>query len=162
MEILKFPNPSLSVVCSKVTVFGPELKIILRSMWDTLKATKGIGLAANQVGLKYRIFVMEGPDKEQLFFINPVISSSSLKISSLKEGCLSAPGEIICTGTRWDSVSIRFQDEKGQECTKVFKGIHAVCVQHEIEHLNGKNFMSSKYIPRERRKYLVKKWGLKK
>jgi len=162
MEILKFPHPSLSTVCEKVTVFGPELKVLLEAMWDTMKKTPGIGLAANQVGLKFRMFVMEGKDGEKFFIVNPIIAGNSLKLSTLKEGCLSAPGEIVYTGSRYDYVQLRYQDENGKEHTRGFTGILAVCVQHEIEHLNGENFMKSKMLSREQRKYLAKKWGLKK
>lgn len=161
MDILKFPNPSLSTVCEPVTVFGPELKILLESMYETMKAAKGIGLAANQVGLKFRMFVMEGPSGEKMFLVNPIISKQGLNLSNYKEGCLSAPGEILFTGSRTDYVQIRYKDETGKEFTRDFTGIHSVCVQHEIEHLKGENFMKSKMLSREKRKFLAKKWGLK-
>lgn len=161
MEILKFPHPTLSEVCTPVTVFGEELKILLDAMWDTMKSTTGMGLAANQVGLTFRMFVMEGNEGERIYLVNPEILKKSLAISAIKEGCLSAPGEMIQTNSRAEWVQVRYYDESGNYRNKVFTDVYSVCVQHEIDHLNGKSFMEIKTIPKSKRKELAKKWGLK-
>lgn len=161
MQILKFPSPELFKVCTEVTVFGPELKILLDAMWETMVAGKGMGLAANQVGLTFRMFTMLGPDGEKIYLVNPKISSKSVISANLQEGCLSAPGEILVIEDRASWVKVKFQDETGTEQERVFHNIYAVCVQHEIDHLNGLSYLQSKSLHRARRKELAAKWGLK-
>lgn len=161
MEILKLPHPSLFTVCAPVTVFGEELKILLEGMWDAMNKRAGIGLAANQVGLSFRMFTMIGPKEEKLFIVNPVIKEQSKVPAGIKEGCLSAPGEFVELSERGRWVMVEFQDETGLPHCRVFQDIHSVCVQHEIGHLDGKSHLQSKSIPKAKRKELAKKWGLK-
>lgn len=160
MEIYKFPHPSLLRPCKKVAVFTPELKVLLESMWETMKAAKGIGLAANQVGLEYRMFVMEGPDMEKLFIINPEIKVYSKVASPLKEGCLSAPGEALSL-YRPSWVMLSFYDENGEHHERVFSDIYAVCIFHEMDHVNGESYLLNKAIPKKIRISLAKKYGLR-
>lgn len=161
MKVLKFPNESLFKICEPVTVFDTELKVLLDNMFRTMQIAEGVGLSANQVGLTQRMFVMEGAEKERIYLVNPKLVSHSLVTVLFRESCLSAPGEYVVTGDRREWAEIEFQDEKGNLKKKVFKGIQAVCVEHELEHLDGKSFMESKTIPRVKRKELAKKWGLK-
>jgi peptide deformylase len=161
MDILKFPDPSLFKVCEEVTVFGPELLVLLEGMWQAMLKKGGLGLAANQVGLHFRAFVMAGIDSEKLFVINPKIIKRSEIPANLKEGCLSAIGEFLLLKERSSWVQVDFQDEKGQFTRRVFQGLHSVCVQHEVDHLNGKSHLQSTSIPKKQRKELAKKWGLK-
>lgn len=160
MEILKFPNPALFVKCEPVTVFGPELKTLLENMYATMLANNGVGLAANQVGLTFNMFTMVGPEEETLYLVNPKILSKSVAPANLREGCLSAPGEYFIRADRAAWAEVSFQDETGTVKRKVFKGIYAVCVEHEMEHLEGKGFMQSLTIPKAKRIELAKKWGL--
>jgi len=161
MEILKYPDPSLFKVCDPVTVFGEELKILLDGMWDAMLKRGGLGLASNQVGLHCRMFVMAGLDSEKLYIINPKVVKKSEVSANLKEGCLSAPGEFLVLNERASWIQIDFQDEKGQMLRRVFHGLHAVCVQHEMDHLDGKSHLQSKSISKAQRKELAKKWGIK-
>lgn len=161
MELLSFPHPLLFKPCKRVSVFGPELKTLLDLMWDAMNSLKGIGLAANQVGLSYSMFVMSGPNEERLLIVNPRILRKSAVPALLKEGCLSAPGEFLILSERASWVEINFQDETGTEKTRVFQGLYAVCVQHEMDHLLGKSHLQSSSIPKFKRKELAKKWGLK-
>lgn len=161
MEVLKYPDPSLLKVCEPVTVFGPELKALLDGMWDAMLKRGGLGLAANQVGLHFRGFVMAGVDSERLYIINPRFVKKSEAPAFLKEGCLSAPGEFLILAERMSWVQVDFQDEKGQMTRRVFHGIQAVCVQHEMDHLVGKSHLMSNSIPKAKRKELCKRWGLK-
>jgi peptide deformylase len=160
MEILKFPSPNLLTKCKNVNSFGPELKTLLDHMWETMKLNKGIGLASNQVGLSYNMFVMEGSSKERFNIINPKVVSLSKIPANLAEGCLSAPGEILLVPSRSIWISITFYDENGKEQYGLFRDIQAVCVQHEIEHLNGKSFLQASSLPKSVKKILSKKWGL--
>jgi peptide deformylase len=169
MEILKFPNKRLFQKCEEAAVFGPELLTLLEGMWSVMIAKGGIGLAANQVNLPYRMFVMYGPtdpskpgsDAEKLFIVNPKIVKKSQFSIALREGCLSSPGEFVVVPDRASWVQIDFQNEKGEIQRRVFKEIHAVCVLHEMEHLDGKSHLQSKSISKKIRKELTKKWGLK-
>lgn len=168
MKIIRFPDPILFKKCKEVTVFGKELEVLLETMYETMKASGGLGLAANQVSLSYRMFVMEfladvKPDtkKEKIFFVNPKIVARSVAPADQKEGCLSAPGEFLTLAERSSWVQVEFQNEKGEKKTRVFKGIYSVCVQHEIDHLDGKSHLLSKSIPTSQRKELAKKWGIK-
>jgi peptide deformylase len=161
MELLKFPDKSLFNACKEVTVFGEELKILLDGMWSVMLKGGGLGLASNQVGLDHRMFVMAGPDNEKIFLINPQIIQRSEQPANIREGCLSAPGEFLLLNERVFWVQVYFKDEKGAQHMRVFKGLHSVCVQHEIDHLDGKSHLMSKSIPKAQRKQLYKKWGLK-
>lgn len=162
MVIVKFPDPSLDIECKPVTVFGPELKTLLESMYETMINATGIGLAANQVSLPYRMLVMTGPDKEKLFLINPEITEMSLSPANLKEGCLSSPGEFFVVPSRPAWTTVTYQDEVGKSHQKVFVGIYSVCVNHEIDHLDGLSYLEEPSVPRAKRKELAKKWKRKK
>jgi len=161
MELLKFPHPSLFKVCKEVNVFGPELSVLLESMWEVMVKGGGLGLASNQVGLEYRMFVMAHTDNEKIFLVNPKIIKKSIVAANMREGCLSAPGEFLVLGERVSWVQVEFQNEKGEHKTRVFKNLFSVCVQHEIDHLDGKSHLMSKSIPKAKRKELYKKWGIK-
>lgn len=162
MEILTFPNPLLFQTCEEVTVFGEELKVLLEGMFETMQAYRGIGLAANQVGLLHRMFTMEGVDGEKLFLVNPRILRKSQALANIKEGCLSAPGDFIIVPSRLSWVEVEFQDETGEKRVRVFKDLWAVCVQHELEHLNGIAYMENISISKPLRKSLAKKWNISK
>jgi peptide deformylase len=164
MDILKFPNPILVTKTYAITTwtdeFKAELKNLLDSMYELMKKEKGIGLAANQIGLLHRMFVMDGPDG-RVNIINPQIVSKSRIGANIKEGCLSAPGDSVLIPTRAQWVQFVYHDENGDPRGHVFSGVHAVCVQHEIDHLDGKVFFADKSIPKIERKLLMKKWGIK-
>jgi peptide deformylase len=160
MEILKYPDPHLLTKCKVVAVFGPTLETLLDSMWETMKKHGGIGLAANQVGLLYRMFVMETAAGEKLYLVNPEIVKRSEGFVDLKEGCLSAPGEFLnLYRSTW--VQVKFQNQNGVSEIRTFSGVQSVCVQHEIEHLEGQSFLESKSIPKVKRRELARKWGMK-
>jgi peptide deformylase len=161
MELLKFPHPNLFVPCKEVTVFGEELKTLLDGMWSVMLKGGGLGLASNQVGLNHRMFVMGGLNNEKIFLVNPKIVNRSIQPANMNEGCLSAPGEFVLLTERVFWVQVEFQDHAGKQLSRVFKGLHSVCVQHEIDHLDGKSHLMSKSIPKVRRKQLYKKWGIK-
>lgn len=162
MKILKYPDPRLLTVCNPVMEIDMLARELLDEMWKTMVTHEGMGLAANQVGVTLRMFVMKGPMGEQLFFINPKILSKSIVPAEKTEGCLSAPGEYLQLDERAEWVQVQFQDETGAEHIKMFTGIHSVCVQHEIDHLDGKTHLMSETLSSKDRKMLAKKWGLSK
>lgn len=162
MNILKYPDPHLLKPTKEVTVFGPELLILLESMYETMLASNGIGLAANQLGLEYKMFVMRGPNDKKYFFINPILKSQSLAPAMLSEGCLSAPGEILVVPGRVGWVEVAFQNENGEKMCSSFSGIHSVCIQHEMDHLRGRSHLNHPSLPRSVRKIVSKKWSIPK
>lgn len=160
MKILKFPHPALMEKCKDVTEFNETLQEILNDMWTIMLEASGIGLAANQVGIKLNMFTMLGPNNETIYIINPkIINKSNIPIN-LKEGCLSAPGEYVLVPSRSSWIEIEYQDVKGNVINRTFNGIHSVCIEHEMEHLEGKAFLKAKGLSRNIRKGLAKKWGL--
>jgi peptide deformylase len=100
-----------------------------------MKQHHGIGLAAPQVGISKRVFVI-GINSEEECFFNPEITSASPECLDFDEGCLSFPGE-HCIIKRPKEVSVRYQDYQGQHKQKTFQGLWARCFQHELDHLNG-------------------------
>jgi peptide deformylase len=125
-----------------VTVFDERLRGLIQDMSETMYAAPGVGLAATQVDVHERIVVMDvSEEKNQLrVFVNPVITWVSDEIVSCEEGCLSVPG-IFEQVRRPAQVRMRAQDEAGTEFELECAGTLAVCVQHEIDHLQGKVFV---------------------
>lgn len=161
MKILKYPHPALLKVCTPVESIDMLAKELLDEMWETMVEHEGMGLAANQVGVTLRMFVMTGVVGERINFINPKIINRSIAPAEKVEGCLSAPGEYLQLDERAEWVQVQFQDENGAEHIKMFTGIHSVCVQHEIDHLDGKTHLASSTLSSKDRKILAKKWGLR-
>lgn len=149
-EILAFPHPVLKQKCAEVTHFDGALHALLDDMAATMQQADGIGLAANQVGEAVRVFVMDVPvnrgseDKDpartgRIEVINPRILAQRGEIK-YEEGCLSFPG-MSETVLRAAEIDIAFQDRSGTAQTVTAEGLVAVCMQHELDHLNGITFI---------------------
>ena len=142
LSILKFPDPRLHTVAQPVSTFDAALQNTIDDMFETMYSAKGVGLAATQVDIHRRIVVVDTSEErdQPLVFINPEIVAQSVEQKEWEEGCLSVP-EIYETVTRPDRVRVRAQDAQGEffemECDELL----AVCIQHEIDHLNGKVFV---------------------
>jgi len=139
-KVIKYPNPILETPCEEVSEFDtPELHKLIDDMFETMYASKGVGLAAPQIAIQKRIAVIDtslGEDeKKKLVIINPVITSASGKQRD-EEGCLCLPGfrELV---TRAEQVSVRARDVTGMEVELGGEGLLARAFQHEIDHLNG-------------------------
>ncbi len=137
MKLLKFPNEFLFKIVKEVTSFDADLKKESEEMLALMYDKKGVGLSANQVGLDKRIFVMNCSGKEsgEKVFINPEIIVGYDTCMD-KEGCLSFPGLYVDI-PRFKSVKLRWKDLSGKVNEDVFSGLEAICVQHELDHLNG-------------------------
>jgi peptide deformylase len=159
VEIVKYPNKILSKACSVVLDFNTDLHGILDEMFITMERARGVGLAANQVGLDMSMFVMKTKDGERVEVINPFIVGFSEQKANITEGCLSAPNEFDVVAERAMEVEIEFQDRSGVAHRRKFVGRDAVCVQHEYDHLMGVFFFSKLKLNRQRRRALEKKWG---
>jgi len=150
-KIVPAPNEILRAKAKPVEFPFPKLKEILREMEKTLLAQKdpeGVGLAANQVGLSYQLFLARFSTKKTepiRVFINPQITDHSEETqeetkNSPLEGCLSIP-KYYGIVQRWKSVTLKYQDENGKLLIENFEGFPAVVIQHEMDHLNGKIFV---------------------
>ncbi len=157
MKILKYPHPFLFEKVKTVTSFDASLDTLGKDMLDTMHANNGVGLAANQVGVDKRIFVTQcASDKPAYVFINPVIKNKSSECQSQEEGCLSVPS-IYAPVERAKIVTLTWQDTKGQTHEKDFDGLESVCVQHEIEHLDGIVFLQK--LPPTRKTMAMNKYA---
>ncbi len=142
LTILRYPDPRLHQVAAPVTEFDDELRRLVRDMADTMYAAPGVGLAATQVDVHRRVIVVDvSEDKSALrVFVNPEIVSASGERKVYEEGCLSVPG-IYEEVERPDRITVRAFDERGAPFTVEADGLLAVCLQHEIDHLNGRVFV---------------------
>ncbi|MCU7837295.1 MAG: peptide deformylase [gamma proteobacterium symbiont of Taylorina sp.] len=163
LDILCFPDDRLRTRAKKVNSLTLEHQKFIDDMLATMYEAPGIGLAATQVNRHERIIVIDVSENkaDPYCFINPEIISSSGQ-ETMEEGCLSVP-ETYAEIERADSVVVRYMDRKGKEQTLETSGLLAVCIQHEIDHLQGKLFVDylSK-LKRDRiRKKLEKQWRQK-
>ena len=140
LKILIFPDPRLRTVAKKVTKFDKSLENLANSMLKTMYDANGIGLAATQVDQHIRLIVMDLSENrdDPRIFVNPtykILENHSLY--EFEEGCLSIPGfnEVIA---RPDKIELKWQDIHGSEHIELPEGLLTVCIQHEIDHLEGK------------------------
>ncbi|NBX82016.1 peptide deformylase [bacterium] len=157
LEILKYPDPRLSLKAQPVDKFDGSLHQLLNDMAETMYAAEGIGLAAPQVGKSLRLFVVDlgehGESSGKLMeFINPVLSRGE-GTTTFEEGCLSVPG-VTEEVDRFENITISFQDRNGKAQEMMAQGLLAVALQHENDHLDGVLFVE-KLSPMKRR--LIKK-----
>ena len=140
LEILTIPDPRLKYKSTEVDFFDKKLEKIVKDMFDTLYSSgNGIGLAAPQVGIHKRIVVIDLKENEEpspIIFINPKILYSSEEKSTNEEGCLSIPG-YYAEVERPKVVDVEWIDLKGKKTEKRITDLLSVCIQHEIDHLNG-------------------------
>ena len=142
LQILEFPDPKLRKTAEPVTVFDKKLEVLIEDMLETMYEAEGIGLAATQVDVHKRLLlidVSENRDSPQVF-INPEIEILENELSEYDEGCLSVPG-FYETVSRPRMVKVIAQDSKGEKFEQVAENILATCIQHEIDHLDGKLFV---------------------
>ena len=143
LRILKYPHPALRHKSKPLRRVDGELKNIVREMFDLMYQQKGIGLAANQVDLPYRFFILNleaDPAKgQEHVFINPVISRRHGSVEA-EEGCLSFP-EIYAPVKRSEKIVLSAYNLDGEEVNYELNGLFARTVQHEYDHLDGKLFI---------------------
>ena len=135
-EIVKEGYESLSKISKQVTTFDSRLELLIKDMKDTLTNADGLGLAAPQIGVLRRVIVIVDGETEQLVaLVNPEITNAS-GTQNATEGCLSVPG-VWGRTERPAEVTVKAQDSKGEWFEITRTGITAVCLCHEIDHLNG-------------------------
>jgi len=142
LNILEYPDPRLERIAQPVTRFDDGLRQLVKDMAETMYAAAGVGLAATQVDVHQRVVVMDLSEAKDALrvFVNPEILWSSEETVSCEEGCLSVPG-IYDQVRRPARVRVRAQDADGAPFELDCSDTLAVCVQHEIDHLNGTVFV---------------------
>ena len=144
LPILTAPDPALKKISAPVKEVNAEVRKLMDDMLETMYAAPGIGLAAIQVGVPQRVIVMdlarEGEEPAPRHFVNPEILWASEETAPYEEGCLSVP-EIYDEVERPARVKIRYLNYRGEEIVEDCEGLYAVCIQHEMDHLNGVLFI---------------------
>ncbi|WP_106639371.1 peptide deformylase [Allosphingosinicella vermicomposti] len=163
LPIIETPDPLLRQISSSVEDVTDETRALVKDMIETMYAAHGIGLAAIQVGVPKRLLVIdlqepeeEGgePVKKPMVFINPEILSESEELQVYNEGCLSVP-EQYAEVERPERIRARWQDEHGATHEEELDGLLGICLQHEMDHLNGVLFID--HLSRMKRDMLLKK-----
>src|SRR5690349_24945996 len=141
LNILRYPDARLHKMAAPVTVFDESLKKLVADMAETMYAAPGIGLAATQVDVHKQVIVVDVSERRDslVVLVNPEIVEATGE-SDIEEGCLSLPGiyELV---PRAERVKVRAYDQNGNAFTLEAQGLLAVCIQHEMDHLEGKVFV---------------------
>ncbi len=156
LDILEFPDPRLRTVAKPVQAVDDALRKLIDDMFETMYDAPGIGLAATQVNVHRRVLVIdlsEEQDQPQVF-INPEITVLDKELGEYDEGCLSVPG-FYETVNRPRRIEVSALDRDGQAFTEELEGLPAICLQHEIDHLDGTLFVD--YISPLKRQRIRKK-----
>ena len=155
LKILEFPDPRLRKKAKPVEAVDDALRATIDDMFETMYAAPGIGLAATQVDIHRRFLVADvsSDQSEPRVFINPVIVEKD-GVTVTEEGCLSVPGYYEEV-KRADTIRLKYLDRAGEPVEEELDGLLAVCVQHEIDHLDGKLFVD--YISEAKRTRIRKR-----
>lgn len=163
LKIVKFPHPALLRASQPVVEFNEALRVLAQNMLDTMAASDGIGLAANQVGVNLQLFVMRVANHshnatghiEDSVFINPRILEASPERKEYTEGCLSFP-RLYLPVERAASIDLEWFTVDGQKKQASFHELAAICAQHEMDHLKGVNFIDQ--IGKVKKAFALKKF----
>ena len=162
-KILTEPNKILRQVSLSVEKVGDKERELMRDMLETMYSANGIGLAAIQIGIPKRIIVMdlskEDEKKDPRYFVNPVIKNKNKKLATYEEGCLSVPGQ-FAEINRPSECDVEYLDYSGEKKILKAKGLLATCIQHEIDHCDGKLFID--YLSKLKKSIIIKKLSKQK
>ena len=157
--ILVIPDQRLRSVADPIVEVDEDIRTLAKDMLDTMYDAPGIGLAAPQIGVMKRIVVIdiagEGEKPDPMVLINPEITRFGDEIQVTEEGCLSIP-ELYYEVERPSAVTVKYTDLDGQDVTKDAEGKLAVCIQHELDHLDGVLYID--YLSRLKRDRVIKKF----
>ena len=163
LPIIIAPDPRLKIVCDPVDEVTDEIAHLMDDMLETMYLAPGIGLAAIQIGVPKRIIVLgisKDPEKkEPMYFVNPVIVSTSKNNITYEEGCLSVPGQ-FAEIDRPDRCHVKYLDYNGNYKELKPEGLLATCIQHEIDHLEGILFID--YLSNLKKSMIIKKLSKQK
>jgi len=163
LPIIEVPDPRLKQVSTPVEAVTDETRALIRDMFETMYAAPGIGLAAAQIGVPQRLLVIDlqepededgEPVRDPRVFINPEILTHSDQEVPYNEGCLSVPDQ-YAEVDRPDRIRARWLDENGKQYEEEITGMLAVCLQHEMDHLEGILFID--HLSRLKREMILRK-----
>lgn len=155
-DIVIYPDPRLAIPCRPVTDFGPDLKTLADDLHETMKAAPGVGVTAAHIGVDLRLVVLDLPQLGgRRDFVNPEILSVSAHKMEHEEGSVSMPGAVEKL-ERPIAISLRYADLSGTWHEIDMEGFPAICMQHEIDQLDGIFWLQR--LSRLKRERLVKKW----
>jgi peptide deformylase len=156
--ILTVPDPVLKQVSKRVDAVTDETRALMDDMLETMYAAPGIGLAAVQIGVPQRVIVMDLSKDEEpkapRYFVNPEILEAVEETQSYEEGCLSVP-DFFDEVERPLKVKLRYLNYKGEQVEEWAEGMYAVCIQHEMDHLQGTLFID--HLSRLKRSFAINK-----
>jgi len=155
-EILTVPDPRLKLVSKPVDAVDDALRALMDDMVETMYDADGIGLAAIQIGVDKRVIVMDLSDErnDPRYYVNPVITPLTEDLKPYQEGCLSVP-DVFDSVERPKKVKVEYLDYDGEQREEIAEDLFAVCIQHEMDHLEGVVFID--YLSRLKRDRAVKK-----
>ncbi|MGV3278986.1 peptide deformylase [Rickettsiales bacterium LUAb2] len=168
LKILKYPHPILKTTAKEITTITPEIKKLAENMLFTMYKSNGIGLAANQVGILERIVVIdidsvrdditkELVSVNPLVLINPKILERSAELFEYEEGCLSLPDISALLNKRAKKITVSYLDIDGNQKTMIAEDLLSVCIQHEIDHLDGILFID--HLSKLKKDTIVRKYN---
>jgi len=156
--ILTVPDPVLKQVSKHVDAVTDETRKLMDDMLETMYAAPGIGLAAVQIGVPVRVIVMDLAKEEEppapRYFVNPEILKANDEKQTYEEGCLSVP-DFYDEVERPNRVKLRYLNYKGEQVEEWAEGMYAVCIQHEMDHLQGTLFID--HLSRLKRNFAINK-----
>ena len=157
-RILTVPDPVLKQRSLPVEAVDDSVRVLMDDMLETMYAAPGIGLAAIQIGVPKRVIVMdlarESEEPQPRYFVNPEIVDANDELLPYEEGCLSVP-DIYDEVERPSRVRVRYLNYQGELVEEVAEGLYAVCIQHELDHLNGVLFID--HLSRLKRQRAIQK-----
>jgi peptide deformylase len=156
LEVLHIPDNRLRKKAQNISEIDDSIRELANDMLETMYNENGIGLAATQVNIQKRLVVIDLSNEKSnsKVLINPEILSSS-GTEEMQEGCLSVP-DVFETVERPKTITVKYQNLQGETIEETVDGLHAVCIQHEIDHLNGKLFID--YLTPLKRSRILKKF----
>ncbi|WP_093000453.1 peptide deformylase [Rhizobium sp. NFR07] len=158
--ILKYPDPGLSLPCEPVAEFDGDLAALAQDLLETMRAAPGVGITAAHIGVLRRLFVLElSPADGPLYYVNPEILSLGDETIRHMEGSVSMPGATDEV-ERPRQLRVRYQDLDGNVVEEDARDFHAVCIQHEIDQLDGIFWL--RRLSRVKRERLVRRWQKEK
>jgi len=162
-KILTEPNKILRQVSQPVEKVSDEERELMKDMLETMYSLRGIGLAAIQIGVPKRIIVLdiskEENKKNPMYFVNPIIKNKNKELATYEEGCLSVPGQ-FAEIDRPSECDLEYLDYDGKKQLLHATGLLATCIQHEIDHCDGKLFID--YLSKLKKSIIIKKLSKQK
>jgi len=161
--ILTEPNKILRQISQPVEKVDDEERELMKDMLETMYSLKGIGLAAIQIGVPKRIIVLdiskEENNKNPMYFVNPIIKNKNKELATYEEGCLSVPGQ-FAEIDRPSECDVEYLDYNGKKQFLHATGLLSTCIQHEIDHCDGKLFID--YLSKLKKSIIIKKLSKQK